>query len=72
MHGIAYLWAKVIMSDNTTQTMPMLISNLISGYVTNYGMLMLAVRDYYDSDSNRIFTLQEIFCRRNYWISEIE
>lgn len=37
------LWAKVIMSDNTTQTMPMLISNLISGYVTDYGMLMLAV-----------------------------
>ncbi len=38
-----YLWAKVIMSDNTTQTMPMLISNLIAGYVTDYGMLMLAV-----------------------------
>lgn len=38
-----YLWAKVIMSDSTTQTMPMLISNLISGYVTDYGMLMLAV-----------------------------
>lgn len=38
-----YLWAKVIMSDNTTQTMPMLISNSISGYVTDYGMLMLAV-----------------------------
>ena len=38
-----YLWAKVIMSNDTTQTMPMLISNLISGYVTDYGMLMLAV-----------------------------
>ena len=38
-----YLWAKVIMSDDSTQTMPMLISNLISGYVTDYGMLMLAV-----------------------------
>lgn len=38
-----YLWAKVIMSDGSTQTMPMLISNLISGYVTDYGMLMLAV-----------------------------
>lgn len=38
-----YLWAKVIMSDNTTQTMPMLISNLTSGYMTDYGMLMLAV-----------------------------
>ena len=38
-----YLWAKVIMSTDETQTMPMLISNLISGYVTDYGMLMLAV-----------------------------
>ena len=38
-----YLWAKVIMSDGATQTMPMLISNLIAGYVTDYGMLMLAV-----------------------------
>lgn len=38
-----YLWAKVIMSTDQTQTMPMLISNLISGYVTDYGMLMLAV-----------------------------
>ena len=38
-----YLWAKVIMSDSSTQTMPMLISNLISGYVTDYGILMLAV-----------------------------
>lgn len=38
-----YLWAKVIMSDNTTQTMPMLISNLTSGYVTDYGMVMLSV-----------------------------
>lgn len=38
-----YLWAKVIMSSDKTQTMPMLISNLISGYVTDYGVLMLAV-----------------------------
>ena len=38
-----YLWAKVIMSSDETQTMPMLISNLISGYVTDYGMLMFAV-----------------------------
>lgn len=38
-----YLWAKVIMSDNSTQTMPMLISNLTAGYVTDYGMVMLAV-----------------------------
>lgn len=38
-----FLWAKVIMSDTSTQTMPMLISNLTSGYKTDYGMLMLAV-----------------------------
>ena len=38
-----YLWAKVIMTNDSTQTMPMLISNLISGYVTDYGMLMLGV-----------------------------
>lgn len=38
-----YLWAKVIMSDNSTQTMPMLISNLTAGYNTDYGMIMLAV-----------------------------
>lgn len=38
-----FLWAKVIMSDTSTQTMPMMISNLTSGYKTDYGMLMLAV-----------------------------
>lgn len=39
----AYLWPKVIMSDNRAATMPMLISNLTAGYVTDYGMLMLGV-----------------------------
>ena len=39
----SYLWPKVIMRDNSSQTMPMLISNLTSGYFTDYGMLMLAV-----------------------------
>lgn len=38
-----YLWAKVVMIDNKSQTMPMMISNLIAGYVTDYGMLMLGV-----------------------------
>lgn len=38
-----YLWPKVIMTKNEAQTMPMMISNLTSGYVTDYGMLMLAV-----------------------------
>lgn len=38
-----FLWPKVILVNNTYQTMPMLISNLRAGYVTDYGVLMLAV-----------------------------
>ena len=38
-----YLWPKVIMNKPETQTMPMLVSNLTAGYVTDYGMLMLSV-----------------------------
>lgn len=38
-----YLWPKVIMTKGSSQTMPMMISNLTSGYYTDYGMLMLAV-----------------------------
>lgn len=38
-----FLWPKVILLNNEYQTMPMLISNLLSGYVTDYGALMLAV-----------------------------
>ena len=38
-----YLWPKVIMTDKNTITMPMLVANLKEGYVTDYGMLMLAV-----------------------------
>lgn len=39
----SYLWPKVIMSDNSAQTMPMLIANLANGYTTDYGMLMMGV-----------------------------
>lgn len=39
----SYLWPKVIMLKNESITMPMLVSNLIGGYVTDYGILMLAV-----------------------------
>ena len=39
----AYLWPKVVMSDNSAQTMPMLIANISSGYTVDYGMLMLGV-----------------------------
>lgn len=37
------LWPKVILINETFQTMPILISNLTPGSVTDYGMLMLAV-----------------------------
>ena len=39
----SYLWPKVIMTDANSQTMPMVVANLTEGYVTDYGMLMLAV-----------------------------
>ena len=39
----SYLWPKVIMSDANSITMPMLVANLTEGYVTDYGILMLAV-----------------------------
>ncbi len=39
----SYLWPKVIMQDNESITMPMLVANLKEGYVTDYGMLMVAV-----------------------------
>ena len=39
----AYLWPKVIMINGKSQTMPMLIANLSSGYAIDYGMLMVGV-----------------------------
>ena len=39
----SYLWPKVILQSKESTTMPMLIANLIAGYVTDYGSLMLAV-----------------------------
>mgnify|MGYP006334871563 FL=1 len=38
-----FLWPRVILVNNEVQTMPMLIANLSAGYVTDYGVLMLAV-----------------------------
>ena len=37
------LWPKLIMTNKTSITMPMLVANLKEGYVTDYGILMLAV-----------------------------
>ena len=39
----SYLWPKVVMTDPKAMTMPMVVANLIGGYVTDYGVLMLAV-----------------------------
>lgn len=39
----SYLWPKVIMINGTSQTMPMLIANLSSGYAIDYGMMMMGV-----------------------------
>lgn len=38
-----FLWPRIILVDSGVQTMPLLISNLSAGYVTDYGVLMLAV-----------------------------
>lgn len=39
----AYMWPRVVMKDNSAQTMPMLIANLSNGYAVDYGMMMLGV-----------------------------
>ena len=38
-----YLWPKVILQNNESITLPMLVANLKSGYSVDYGMLMLGV-----------------------------
>jgi len=38
-----YLWPRVIMITDDSVTMPMLVANLVAGYVTDFGVLMLAV-----------------------------
>lgn len=39
----AYMWPKVVMTDNKAQTMPMLVANLAAGYAVEYGVLMMGV-----------------------------
>ncbi|MCL2221475.1 MAG: carbohydrate ABC transporter permease [Oscillospiraceae bacterium] len=38
-----FLWPRLIMMSPEAVTMPMLISNLMAGYVTEFGVVMLAV-----------------------------
>jgi lactose/L-arabinose transport system permease protein len=39
----SYLWPLIIMQNQKSQTMPLLITGLNAGYTTNFGILMLAV-----------------------------
>ena len=39
----SYLWPKVIMQTGNATTMPMLVSNLMGGYVIDYGVVMAGV-----------------------------
>ncbi len=39
----SYLWPKVVLTQSDSQTMPMLIANLSSGYTIDYGRLMMGV-----------------------------
>lgn len=39
----SYLWPKVIMQTSEATTMPMLVANLMSGYVIDYGVVMAGV-----------------------------
>ena len=39
----AYLWPKVILQTADSITMPMLVANLLSGYVVDYGVVMAGV-----------------------------
>ncbi|WP_320127587.1 carbohydrate ABC transporter permease [uncultured Sphaerochaeta sp.] len=38
-----YLWPLIIMQSQGSQTMPLLITGLMAGYTTDYGILMLSV-----------------------------
>ena len=60
-----YLWPKVILQDNASITMPMLVANLKSGYSVDYGMLMLA-------DSNHFLLPAEELFKRTYRSCEIK
>ena len=39
----SYLWPRVVLTENKAKTMPILISNMSSGYTVDYGMLMMGV-----------------------------
>lgn len=39
----SFLWPRVIMKTNESITMPMLVNNLINGYIIDYGVVMAGV-----------------------------
>lgn len=39
----SYLWPKVIIQNSSATTMPMLVANLMGGYVIDYGVVMAGV-----------------------------
>ena len=39
----SYLWPSIVMMNNKSTTMPLLLANLMSGYTQDYGMILLAV-----------------------------
>ena len=38
-----YMWPLIVLQKNNMRTMPLFVTGLTAGYVTDYGMLMLAV-----------------------------
>ena len=39
----AYLWPRIVLKSNESITMPVMVSNLMTGYVVDYGVVMTAV-----------------------------
>lgn len=39
----SYMWPKVVMLKNESETMTMLLANVAGGYKVDYGMLMMSV-----------------------------
>ena len=66
----SYMWPKVIMTESKSMTMPMVVANLTEGYVTDYGMLMLAVLICIAYRLSILYFTEE-FCRRYYWSCKI-
>jgi lactose/L-arabinose transport system permease protein len=38
-----YMWPLIVLQKETAKTLPILLTQLTTGYVTDYGILMLAI-----------------------------